>query len=119
MRISDWSSDVCSSDLDFGIARPATADTLAEAPRPRRKAHTLTPGYAAPERVAGAPATTLSDIYSLGKLLEMLTAGDRPDPERDAIVARAAANDPAARYATVGELRADVTAWRKIGRAHV
>src|SRR3546814_4574667 len=34
MRISDWSSDVCSSDLDFlsGAANPALAQLLPSAP---------------------------------------------------------------------------------------
>jgi serine/threonine-protein kinase len=98
--------------IDFGIARAADAEA-AEQPRRRgRGAETATPGYAAPERIDGAPATTLSDVYSLGKVLEMLTAGARPDAEREAIIARATAADPADRYSTVEALRADVAAWR-------
>src|SRR3546814_15099040 len=43
MRISDWSSDVCSSDLghlalDAGVARPAQP-LLVEPPGPRQIAH--------------------------------------------------------------------------------
>ncbi|ODT86420.1 serine/threonine-protein kinase [Phenylobacterium sp. SCN 70-31] len=97
--------------IDFGIAAPATAPTpLATAPGGDAGIHT--PGFAAPERIAGAPSSTLSDIYSLGQVLAWLTEGDRPAPELAAIVARATADDPADRYSTVEALRADVAAWR-------
>lgn len=95
--------------IDFGIARPA--GYLAEEPTSRRSlaSLTLTPGYAAPERMAGGEATIAADIYSLGKLLDALLDGPR-DGELDAIVARATAAEPADRYATADALRADIDA---------
>lgn len=98
--------------IDFGISSPASpADPTA--PRaPTGKAGIHTPGFAAPERIAGAPSTTLSDVYSLGKVLAWLTEDDPPDAELSAIVARATADDPAERYSTVEALRDDVAAWR-------
>lgn len=95
--------------IDFGIARPP----LAPAPlrQPGIVARSLTPGFAAPERLAGDPATTLSDIYSLGVLLDLMfpQTGDR---DLAAIVAQARAAEPQARHASVDALAADVRAWR-------
>ena len=51
--------------IDFGISSPATA-SAPHLPAPDGKAGIHTPGFAAPERIAGAPSTTLSDVYSLG-----------------------------------------------------
>ncbi|MFO1270282.1 MAG: serine/threonine-protein kinase [Rubrivivax sp.] len=62
--------------LDFGIAklldRDTNPDLTAQGARP------MTPAYASPEQVAGAPVGTHSDIYSLGVLLFELTAGSSP-----------------------------------------
>ncbi|PZQ65213.1 MAG: hypothetical protein DI570_02455 [Phenylobacterium zucineum] len=97
--------------IDFGISSPAMAsDAAATATEGRGGIHT--PGFAAPERIAGSPSTTLSDVYSLGKVLAWLTEGDPADPEMAAIVARATADDPADRYSTVEALREDVAAHR-------
>jgi serine/threonine protein kinase len=56
---------------DFGIARFADA-TLTNGPL------TATIGYAAPEVLAGQPATVASDIYSLGATLYAAAAGAAP-----------------------------------------
>lgn len=94
--------------IDFGIARPA--DMVAEAAATSRSSLaslSLTPGYAAPERATGAPATTAADIYSLGRLLEKLLPGD-PDRALRAIIARATAEAPADRYPSADALADDV-----------
>ena len=101
--------------IDFGIARTAEALAAAEAPtptsgRPSIESLSLTPGYAAPERLTGAEVTTAADIYSLGRLLEQVMPEDG-DPELRAIIARATADAPGDRYATAEALRADVDAW--------
>jgi serine/threonine-protein kinase len=100
--------------IDFGIARPSTLEPTAEKFSPTQRAIaglSLTPGYAAPERLAGGHATTLTDIYSLGVLLGRLLEGEI-DPDLAAIVAKATAREPEDRYATVDGMCDDVTAWR-------
>ncbi|MFN3302480.1 MAG: protein kinase domain-containing protein [Roseateles sp.] len=91
--------------LDFGIARLTQGDTPDATPA-------LTPAYASPEQLAGATPGTASDIYSLGRLLQQLLAGRLSAGLRgralQAVIAKALADEPAARYATVGDLQADL-----------
>lgn len=94
--------------IDFGIARPAD-DAAREG---GAAALTMTPGYAAPERMLGAPVTTSADIYSLGRLLDDLLAPKPDEAEIRAIIARACASEPQDRYPSVDALRADLDAWR-------
>lgn len=113
--------------LDFGIAR-LLGETGTAVPG------FYTPGYAAPELRAGAPATVASDVYGLGMLLVELLAG-RPVGKRapgaavplpsglapadcawrrrlpgdlDAIAARACALDPEHRYPSAQALAEDI-----------
>jgi eukaryotic-like serine/threonine-protein kinase len=79
--------------MDWGIAR-----------RPGEPAAAATPHYGAPEAIRDAR----SDIYSLGRILGELLPASPPRPIA-AISGRAAAADPAARYAAVGDLARDVT----------
>ncbi|MDO7842697.1 serine/threonine-protein kinase [Sphingomonas immobilis] len=95
--------------IDFGIARPLDAAPAGDAPS--IGSLSLTPGYAAPERLTSNAVTTAADVYSLGKLLEKLLPPGPGDRELVAIVARATASDPLARYATVDALADDVAAW--------
>ena len=101
--------------IDFGIARPQSDDQQEASDPPSGKSLaslSFTPGYGAPERALGAPANTLSDIYSLGKLLETLVENQPPNKDVEAIIARAAAHDMDQRYASVDALIEDLTNLR-------
>jgi tetratricopeptide (TPR) repeat protein len=114
--------------LDFGIAR--LADETGESTASVYRA--LTPGYAAPEQFAGAPAATTMDVYGLGALLHAMLMGSPPRRGADsapadqagmpaastsllgdlgAIIQCALAIEPASRYASVAALRLDLDAW--------
>ena len=65
--------------LDFGIAKLVEAEGNEAATLLTRPGDSpLTPEYAAPEQVTGAPITTATDIYSLGVLLYQLLSGRHP-----------------------------------------
>ncbi len=98
--------------IDFGIAKPQTSDEPWQdeaAPSGKSLASlSFTPGYAAPERAKGAQANILSDVYSLGKLLETLVITHKPGTDIEAIIAQASAYEPAARYTSVDALLDDL-----------
>jgi serine/threonine-protein kinase len=71
--------------LDFGIAKLLEADSqdIAAPALTREGTQILTPDYAAPEQVMGAPVTIATDIYSLGVLLYVLLSGKHPTPRHE------------------------------------
>lgn len=97
--------------LDFGIARPLDEPGAASQPSSASlRARAFTPGFASPELEAGGAVSTATDIYSLGRLLQCLLGEHGGDPELAAIIGRACAADPAARYGTVADFAADLRA---------
>jgi len=88
--------------MDWGVAR-----VLAQAPAD--PARVGTPGFMSPEQARGdvAAIDARSDVFALGALLRVL-GGERPGRPLAAIAAKATQPNPAARYATVLELVADV-----------
>jgi serine/threonine-protein kinase len=62
--------------LDFGISRLLGTDESGESTHTSARA--LTPGYAAPEQLAGGPLGIATDVYALGVMLHELLVGKRP-----------------------------------------
>lgn len=116
--------------LDFGSAK-----LLAGAEVTVTRFSMITLAYASPEQLRGEPATTLSDVYSLGAILYHLVTGEKPfgedlasrirDEELGAIplvkpvngdlgliVKKALARIPAQRYSSVEQLAEDVRRYQ-------
>lgn len=101
--------------IDFGIALPQPEDMIAPDPAPATDSEnslSYTPGFAAPERAHGRAANVASDIFSLGKVLGALASGFHQDADLNAIVGKATARDPNARYGSVDALADDVSRYR-------
>ncbi|ESQ76892.1 serine/threonine-protein kinase [Asticcacaulis sp. YBE204] len=97
--------------IDFGIAKPPEDPAEAHMSGSASIAGlSLTPGYAAPERLTHTEVTTAADVYSLGRLLTKLI--EPASPELSAIAARASATEIADRYPGVDALLADIERYR-------
>jgi serine/threonine protein kinase len=64
--------------LDFGIAKILEGGLAVETELTRAGGRALTPAYASPEQLSGAPIGVGADIYSLGAVLFELLAESRP-----------------------------------------
>src|SRR5690606_23576235 len=123
--------------LDFGIGQ--FTDTQDE--RTHTMWRALTPGYAAPEQLTGAPPSTAVDVYGLGALLHRLLTGRTPQAatestnttrpsllvrsaddayhrhyvplknDLDRVLLKALAEEPEQRYATAEALADDLRRW--------
>lgn len=58
--------------LDFGIAKLLTEGEAKETELTQMGGRALTPDYAAPEQIAGAPITTAADVYALDERKEIV-----------------------------------------------
>jgi len=94
--------------IDFGIAKTLDEALVLESSQNALPSLSFTPGFAAPERSKGAAANTLSDIYSLGKLLQSLLGDKHTTSDLKAIVEKSTQQDPQNRYASVDTLIGDI-----------
>ncbi|MFO1270521.1 MAG: protein kinase [Rubrivivax sp.] len=100
--------------LDFGIAKLLEDETRPGADLTRQLGRAVTPDYAAPEQVSGAPVTVATDVYSLGVVLYELLTGERPYRVG---AASAAALEEAIRSADVPRASSRVAGDRRLARA--
>ncbi len=122
--------------LDFGVAKLLDSDEGSQ-DATRADARYLTPAFASPEQIRGAPLTTASDVYGLGLLLFTLLTGERaeggarpsataarrgaeaPVPatrlrgDLDLIVATALRPEPERRYESADRLADEVDRYRR------
>ena len=96
--------------LDFGIAKLVETEAGTNEPT-RAFSRLMTPGFAAPEQVEGGAVTTATDVFGLGKVLEVLL-DDRPvDRDLVNIRARAVRAEPERRYLDARALGEDLQRW--------
>ncbi len=95
--------------LDFGIARMLDRAGAEANDAGIGSSVAYTPRYASPEQREHGVVSTVSDIYGLGIMLgELLGEHAQGNPEIRAMLAKATANEPANRYATVDALTGDI-----------
>ena len=101
--------------LDFGLARSQAGEESGGATFATRPGMLVgTPGYIAPEQLAGEAGDARADVYAFGVLMYEFAAGSHPFasgapktiPAVGAIVSRCLRQSPDERYATGGEIAA-------------
>ncbi|MEO1656597.1 MAG: serine/threonine-protein kinase [Pseudomonadota bacterium] len=104
------SSEGVAKVIDFGVSH-----TIGEEGDDSTRL-TYTEGFTAPERLRGDPATTLSDIYSLGVVFTELLKGVHGPRFDDlqAIAAKAAAAASSDRYQSVDAILDDLSRYQAI-----
>lgn len=102
------SEDGSAKLIDFGIAH-----SLGDTEETRSSEKTGTQGYVAPERTQGQPASTLTDIYSLGIILKALIENANLPRKQDiiAIAQKSAHKLPEQRYQSVDMLIKDLNRY--------
>jgi hypothetical protein len=105
--------------LDFGLARSRSADHPVDATFGTRAGVLIgTPGYIAPEQLAGERGDARADVYAFGVLLYEYACGTHPFasgaqrtvPGIGAVLARCLRSSPDERFATGGEILAALDA---------
>jgi WD40 repeat protein/class 3 adenylate cyclase len=122
VKLTDFGiGQVVSEDYLAGVTRAGFTETMSST----SSSHTGTQLYLAPELLAGEPATTRSDLYSLGVVLYQLLVGafNRPltsdwaedvtDPLLRDDVRHCVAGKPADRFAGAGQLAANLRTYRQ------
>lgn len=92
--------------LDFGLVRLLSPHTgFSQSKNVQLSRLLITPRYASPEQLRDEPATTASDIYSLGVILQELLAGSGG---LESVVRKATEKNPERRFAAVEQLAGEI-----------